>query len=212
MFKLSLLPYDYSDLEPYISARTLEFHYGKHHQAYLDNLNKLVSGTDLENEKLEEIIRRTAGQAEQMAIFNNAAQVYNHDFFWKSLRPADAKVDPSLQAAPDGFLLEAIKISFGSLDNFYAEFKMAALGQFGSGWVWLVKENAEDGATEGKPLKIIKTGNADNPLAAGLKPFLTLDVWEHAYYLDYQNRRGDFVDAVLKNLINWKFVKDNFAE
>jgi len=195
MFTLSPLPFKPTALEPHISAKTLEFHYGKHHQAYVDNLNKLVAGTDLETATLEEIIMKTAGSLDKASIFNNAAQVYNHDFFWKSLRPADASLEPSAD------LLSAINTSFGSLDSFYNEFKTAALGQFGSGWAWLVKDGAS--------LKIIKTANADNPLAKGLKPLLAIDVWEHAYYLDYQNRRADFVEAVLKNLLNWEMAKAN---
>jgi len=195
MFTLSPLPFKPTALEPHISAETLEFHYGKHHQAYVDNLNKLVAGTDLETATLEEIIMKTVGSLDKAPIFNNAAQVYNHDFFWKSLRPADASLEPAAD------LLSAINASFGSLDSFYNEFRTAALGQFGSGWAWLVKDGAS--------LKIIKTANADNPLAKGLKPLLAIDVWEHAYYLDYQNRRADFVEAVLKNLLNWDLAKAN---
>ncbi len=195
MFTLSLLPYEKSALEPYISAKTLEFHYGKHHQAYVDNLNKLLAGTDLETETLEDIIIKTKGNANQVAIFNNAAQIYNHDFFWKSIRPTARISEPNTD------LLMLINSSFGSLENFYAEFKAAALGQFGSGWAWLVRD--------GEAVKIIKTSNADTPIAQGLKPLLTIDVWEHAYYLDYQNKRTDYVDAILKNLLNWEFVLSN---
>lgn len=195
MFILSPLPFSLSSLEPHISSRTLEFHYGKHHQTYLDNLNKLVAGTEFEVAKLEEIIIKTAGSLNQAALFNNAAQVYNHDFFWKSLRPAGSLSEPSPE------LLSLINKSFGSLDNFYDEFKSAALGQFGSGWAWLIKE--------GDNLKIIKTANADTPIAHSLKPLLALDVWEHAYYLDYQNRRADFIEAVLRNLVNWDFIELN---
>jgi len=195
MFTLTSLPFSHQALEPHISARTLEFHYGKHHQAYLDNLNKLISGTDLETETLENILIKTKGSLDKVAIFNNAAQVYNHDFFWKSLRPTDASLEPSAN------LLALITTSFSSLDNFYNEFKTIALSQFGSGWAWLVKE--------GESLKIIKTANADNPLTLGLKPLLVIDVWEHAYYLDYQNRRADYVEAVLKNLFNWEFAEAN---
>jgi len=196
MFTLSLLPFKEDSLEPHISARTLEFHYGKHHQAYVDNLNKLISGTELENENLENIIKTTAGSTDRAAIFNNAAQVFNHDFFWRSLRPVN---EPMTLGAS---LLIALELAFGSVDNFYSEFKNAAVSQFGSGWVWLVKD--------GETLKIMKTANADNPLAHNLKPLLVVDVWEHAYYLDYQNRRADFVEALLKNLLNWDFAQKNF--
>jgi len=195
MFTLSLLPFEKNALEPHISAKTLEFHYGKHHQAYVDNLNKLIAGTEFETESLENIILKTAGSLNQVAIFNNAAQIYNHDFFWRSLKPLTQNSEPSAD------LLTLINTSFGSLENFYTEFKAAALGQFGSGWAWLVKD--------GNSVKIFKTANADTPIAHNLKPLLTIDVWEHAYYLDYQNRRADFVDAVLKNLLNWEFAAGN---
>lgn len=195
MFILSSLPFAVSALEPHISRRTLEFHYGKHHQTYLDNLNKLVAGTEFEVAKLEEIILKTAGSLNQAALFNNAAQVYNHDFFWQSLRPAGSQSEPSPE------LLALINQSFGSLEDLYSEFKAAALGQFGSGWAWLVKD--------GENLKIFKTANADTPITHGLKPLLALDVWEHAYYLDYQNRRADFVESVLRQLLNWDFAARN---
>jgi len=195
MFTLIKLPYDQAALEPHISAQTMGFHYGKHHQAYVDTLNKLIAGTELENETLENIIMKTAGKPEQAAIFNNAAQDFNHELFWNCLRPTAAAMAPSEKVSA------AINAAFGSLDNFYAEFKAAALGQFGSGWAWL--------ATDGSKLQIMKTANADNPLTHGLKPLFGLDVWEHSYYLDYQNRRGDFVDAVLKNLINWDYIAKN---
>ncbi|MCX6795062.1 MAG: superoxide dismutase [Candidatus Falkowbacteria bacterium] len=195
MFTLPLLPYEKMALEPSMSARTLEFHYGKHHQTYIDNLNKLVIGTGLEQETLENIIIKTANNPDKVGIFNNAAQAYNHDFFWRGLRPATVPMEP----APE--LLALINKNFTSLDNFYNEFKAAAIGVFGSGWVWLVKD--------GENLKIMKTANADNPLAYNLKPLWVLDVWEHAYYLDYQNRRADYIEAVLRNLVNWKFVAAN---
>jgi Fe-Mn family superoxide dismutase len=178
-----------------MSARTLEFHYGKHHQAYVDNLNKLIAGTALESDSLENIIQKTAGQAEQAGIFNNAAQHYNHTFFWNCLKPA---ATPS-QPAPE--VLALINKSFGSLDLFYTEFKVQAASFFGSGWVWLYRD--------GEALKIMKTTNGDNPLAHGLRAVWGLDVWEHSYYLDYQNRRADFVEAVLKNLFNWEQVAKN---
>jgi Fe-Mn family superoxide dismutase len=193
MFTLKPLPFAQNALEPHMSEKTLSFHYGKHHQTYVDNLNKLITGTELENTFLEEIIIKAANQPELATIFNNAAQVYNHDFFWGSLsaKPEDRIISEKT--------MSLINASFGSLDNFYEQFKVAALGQFGSGWAWLV--NGENG------LEIIKTANADNPLARGLKPLLAIDVWEHSYYLDYQNKRADYVEAVMKNLFNWSFVE-----
>jgi Fe-Mn family superoxide dismutase len=161
----------------------------------VDNLNKLIAGTDLESASLEDIIKKTAGQAEQAGIFNNAAQHYNHTFFWNGLKPTAVKSEPSAA------VLAAINKDFGSLEIFYTEFKAAAVSLFGSGWVWL----AQDGGT----LKIMKLANGDNPVAHKLKPVWGLDVWEHSYYLDYQNRRADFVEAVLKNLLNWDFVAKN---
>lgn len=196
MFTLSPLPFKNSMLAPHISAKTLDFHYGRHHQAYVDNLNKLIVGTALENLSLVELMIKVASQLEQVAVFNNAAQVYNHDFFWKSLCPAGSMVQPTAE------LLAAISKNFTSLDNFYIEFKALALSQFGSGWVWLVKD--------GQTLKIIKTTNADNPLIHGQRPLLGVDVWEHAYYLDYQNRRADYLEAVIRNLLNWDFAAQEF--
>lgn len=194
MFTLPSLPFAPEALEPYISARTLEFHYGKHHQGYIDNLNKLIAGTDLETKSLEEIIAVTSGQADKIAIFNNAAQSYNHSFFWQSLKP-------STQISPK--LLSLLETSFGSLDNFYNEFKTVATSQFGSGWAWLVKTGAK--------LEIIKTANANSPDLKVSKPLLVIDVWEHAYYLDYQNRRPDYLEAVIRNLLNWDFAQTNLA-
>ncbi len=193
MFNLPSLPFAPNALEPHISARTLEFHHGKHHQAYIDNLNKLIAGTDLEAKSLEEIIVLTSGQAEKAAIFNNAAQAYNHDFYWQSLHPDNVK--------PSAEMSDLLVSSFGSFESFAEQFLAAALGQFGSGWAWLVLE-------EGK-LKIAKTANADTPVAHGQKPLLVIDVWEHAYYLDYQNRRGDYVKAIIDNLLNWNFAEAN---
>lgn len=195
MFTLTSLVFGLSDLEPHISSKTLEFHYGKHHQAYVDNLNKLIAGSNFETESLENIIIKTAGDTERVGIFNNAAQVYNHNFFWACLSPVSTSNEISSK------LLKIISVSFGSLENFQSEFKTACLSQFGSGWVWLVKD--------GELLRIMKTSNADNPIAHGLKPLFAIDVWEHSYYLDYQNRRTDYVDAVLTNLVNWKFVEEN---
>jgi Fe-Mn family superoxide dismutase len=193
---LPALPYADTALAPVISAQTIGFHYGKHHKGYVDNLNKLIQGTDLADASLEQIVKATAGAADKTAIFNNAAQVWNHTFYWNSLNPAGG--------APSGKLAVAIETGFGGLDGLKKALKDAAVGQFGSGWAWLVVD------AEGK-LKVVKTGNADTPLTQGLKPLLTVDVWEHAYYLDYQNRRADYVQAVLDKLLNWNFAAQNYG-
>lgn len=194
-FKLPPLPYAENALEPVISARTIGFHYGKHHQGYVNNLNKLVTGTPLADQPLEAVVKATANP-DQTVIFNNAAQVWNHTFYWNSLKPKGG-------GKPTGALAEMIDKSFGGFEQFKAEFAKAATGQFGSGWAWLVKD--------GDKLAVVKTGNADNPLVHGQKPLLTVDVWEHAYYLDYQNRRAEYVTAVLDGLINWDFAAQNLA-
>jgi len=188
------LPYEMKDLEPHISAKTLEFHHGKHHNAYVTNLNKLIEGTDMANSSLEEIIVKTKGDAGKAGIFNNAAQVWNHSFYWNCMKPNGG-------GQPEGKLLEMINNSFGSFEKFVEEFKNAAATQFGSGWAWLISDNGK--------LKIEKTSNADTPIAHGKKPVLTIDVWEHAYYLDYQNRRPDYISTFISKLINWKFVGSN---
>lgn len=190
MFKLPPLEYPLDALEPWISKRTMEFHYLKHHQTYIDNLNKLIAGTIFENMALPAIIKQTAGKPEYAAIFNNAAQTWNHTFFWNSMRPNGG-------GKPFGDLLNQITDSFGSYDNFRKEFKDAAVSQFGSGWAWLIRKD------DGK-LAVMKTSNANTPLADDFEALITIDVWEHAYYLDYQNRRGDFVDAFLDHLVHWK--------
>jgi len=190
------LPFAETALEPVITAKTLVFHYGKHHRGYVDNLNKLISGTDYSEMKLEEIITGTAGRQERVAIFNNAAQVWNHTFYWNSLS-SNGGGEPPVE------LKKRIEDSFGSMDAFKKEFAGAAVAQFGSGWAWLVLDDGK--------LKVVKTANADNPLTAGLKPLLTIDVWEHAYYLDYQNRRADYAAAVLEKLINWEFALQNIG-
>ena len=187
MFDLPPLPYELNALEPYISANTMNYHYHKHHQGYVDNLNKLIKDTPFENMELEEIIVNTANKSEYISIFNNAAQVWNHTFFWNSMSPNGGKV-------PEGELLEKINRYFGSYDKFKVEFKQAATTQFGSGWAWLVEDK------NGK-LSVMKTGNADTPIAHGYTPIITCDVWEHAYYLDYQNKRADFVDNFLNHLM-----------
>lgn len=192
-FELPSLPWADTALEPFISAKTISFHYGKHHKAYVDNLNKLVAGTDLERKSLEEIIQATVSDASKTGVFNNAAQVWNHTFFWHCMKPGGGK--------PTGKIAERIEETFGSYEKFAEQFKAAAVGRFGSGWAWLIDE--------GGTLKIISTPNADNPLAHGQKALLTVDVWEHAYYLDFQNRRPDFVQAFLDHLVNWEFVEKN---
>jgi len=196
-FALPPLPYADTALAPVISAQTISFHYGKHHKAYVDNLNKLVPGTDLEGRTLEEIIVATAGKADRAGIFNNAAQVWNHTFYWNCLKPNGG-------GAPTGALAAKIDAAFGSFDNFKKEFANAALTQFGSGWAWLV--------ADGDAVKIVKTGNAEVPFTKGQKPLLTIDVWEHAYYLDYQNRRADYANALIDKLINWDFAAANLAK
>lgn len=187
-FELPPLPYEKDALEPYISTTTMEFHYGKHHKAYVDNLNKLIAGTDFENRSLEEIIKETYGRPEFIGIFNNAAQDWNHTFFWNCMSPDGGK-------EPEGELRQKIERDFGSYEKFKDEFKSAAVSQFGSGWAWLVEEDGK--------LKVTKTSNADTPIAHNQKPLITCDVWEHAYYLDYQNRRPDFVEAFLDHLVKW---------
>lgn len=193
-FSLPPLPYDLSALEPHISANTLSFHYGKHHQAYVNNLNTLTKDSALAQKSLEEVILEVAGKADKAGIFNNAAQVWNHTFYWHCMKPNGGGMPPS-------DILSLIVRDFGSFDAFKEQFKQAAISQFGSGWAWLVSD-------QGK-LKISKTGNADLPMAHGEKALLTCDVWEHAYYLDYQNRRPDYVDTFLTHLVNWDFVVQN---
>ena len=193
---LPALPYDKSALEPHISSKTLDFHYGKHHNAYVTNLNKLIEGTDLANESLEKIISKTAGNADKAGIFNNAAQVWNHTFYWHSMKPNGG-------GKATGKIAEKIDADFGDFDSFTKAFKNAGLTQFGSGWAWLVLKKNK--------LEIMKTPNADTPIAYGIKPLLTVDVWEHAYYLDYQNARGDYLDIYLKHLVNWDFANSNLS-
>lgn len=188
---LPALPYALNALDPVLSADTLGYHHGKHHKAYVDNLNRLVTGTELTGLSLEQVIAATAGKAAQAAVFNNAAQVWNHNFYWQSLRPQGG-------GEPPAELRRHIEASFGSLAACKKELAAAALSQFGSGWAWL--------AADGDRLKVIKTGNAELPVTLGLKPLLAIDVWEHAYYLDYQNRRADYVNAVLDKLVNWEFA------
>ena len=192
------LPFASDALESYgMKAETFEYHYGKHHKAYVDNLNKLVDGTELADKSLEEVIQIAFGDSAKAGIFNNAAQVWNHSFFWNCLKPAGG-------GAPTGALAAKIEEDFGSFEKFKEEFSTAAATQFGSGWAWLV----DDGGT----LKVIKTPNAENPLAHGKKALLTIDVWEHAYYIDFKNARPGFIKNFLDNLVNWDFVAENFAK
>lgn len=195
-FYLPPLPYEKNALVPYISAETLEFHYGKHHQGYINKTNSLVENTDYIGKFLEEIIIDTAGNPEKTAIFDNAAQSFNHSFYWQSMTPGGG-------GAPPDELARKIEADFGNYDNFRNAFASAAATQFGSGWAWLVMENGS--------LKVVKTGNADTPLAHNQVPILTIDVWEHAYYIDYRNRRADYIAAYLDHLVNWKFAANNFS-
>ncbi len=190
-FELPPLPYDMNALEPHISAETLEYHYGKHHQTYVNNLNNLTAGKPEAEKSLEELIKTTSG-----GLFNNAAQVWNHTFYWNCLSPNGG-------GAPAGALAEAIDKAFGSFDQFKEQFSTAAATNFGSGWTWLVKK--ADGS-----LAIVNTSNAANPMTEGDTPLLTCDVWEHAYYIDYRNARPKYVEAFW-NLVNWDFVAANLG-
>ncbi|WP_163648666.1 Fe-Mn family superoxide dismutase [Modicisalibacter sp. 'Wilcox'] len=190
-FELPALPYEKNALEPHISAETLEYHYGKHHQAYVTKLNDMTKGTDDENKSLEEIVKSASG-----GLFNQAAQVWNHTFYWHCLSPNGG-------GEPSGALAEAINAKFGSFDKFKEAFNTKAAGNFGSGWTWLIK--TDDGGVD-----IVNTDDADTPIAHGQTPLLTIDVWEHAYYIDYRNARPKYLDAVW-NILNWDFVAQNFG-
>lgn len=191
------LPFAMDALEPYgMKAETFEYHYGKHHKAYVDNLNKLVEGTELADKSLEEVIQISFKDSSKAGIFNNAAQVWNHSFFWESLKPSGG-------GAPSGAIAAKIDKDFGSYDAFKEQFSNAAATQFGSGWAWLIDDNGT--------LKVTKTPNAENPLAHGQKALLTLDVWEHAYYIDFRNARPAFIKNFLDNLVNWDFVNQNLG-
>ena len=189
--ELPALPYAQDALEPVISAETIDYHYGKHHQAYVTNLNNMVPGTEFENASLEEIMMKASG-----GLFNNAAQVWNHTFYWNGLSPEGG-------GAPSGDLGAAIDSTFGSFDAFREAFIKSGIGNFGSGWTWLVK-NADGG------LEIVNTDDAENPMTDGHTPLLTIDVWEHAYYVDYRNARPKYLDEIWK-LVNWDFVAANYA-
>jgi len=191
-FELPDLPYPADALEPHISKRTMEFHHGKHHATYVKKANDLVKGTSYEKMGLEDVIRKSAPKSDERAIFNNTAQIWNHTFFWNSMRPGGG-------GEPDGEVAKRLKESFGGYADFRKQFADAAAGQFGSGWTWLV--------LDGGKLAVMATPNAENPLTSGKVPLLTCDVWEHAYYLDYQNQRPAFVGAFLEHLVNWKHVE-----
>ena len=194
---LPALPWAENALEPVISAKTISFHYGKHHKTYVENANKLIVGTELADLPLDQIVRATAGKTDRIGIFNNVAQAWNHDFYWKSLKPKGGGEPPSA-------LKSKMDAAFGSVDACKKELANAAVQQFGSGWAWLV--------SDGDKLKVVKTGNAETPIAQNMKPLLTIDVWEHAYYLDYQNKRVDYVNALIDKLANWEFAAQNLAK
>jgi Fe-Mn family superoxide dismutase len=194
---LPRLPFDLGALAPVISANTLNFHYGKHHKTYVDTLNNLIVGTEFADMPLESIIKATARQSDHTAIFNNAAQAWNHAFYWKSLKPKGG-------GEPPAELKRLMETSFGGVDQCTKELSNAAVAQFGSGWAWLVQE--------GEKLKIVKTPDAITPLTDAARPLLTIDIWEHAYYLDYQNRRVDYVNALIENLANWEFAAENLGK
>lgn len=197
---LPKLPWEQGALDPVISSRTVGIHYGKHHAGYVDNLNKLLVGTALEGRSLEEIVRETNGKADKVALFNNAAQTWNHTFYWHSLSPKGG-------GKPGVDVLGKVSDAFGSFDDFRKAFLAASGGQFASGWVWLVADKAT------KRLMLLKSSNADTPISADVVvPLAVLDVWEHAYYLDYENRRGEYAAAVFDKLLNWRFVEENLAK
>ena len=193
---LPVLPFADNALDPVISANTLSFHYGKHHKTYVDNLNKLVTGTELADLSLEQVIAASSGRADKVGIFNNAAQIWNHTFYWNSLTPKGG-------GEPPAALKQKIEADFGTVEGCKQELVAAATTQFGSGWAWLVQD--------GGKLKVVKTANANVPSTEGMKPLLVIDVWEHAYYLDYQNRRVDYVNATIDKLINWGFAEKNLG-
>lgn len=195
-YELPALPYDYNALEPYLSKSTLEFHHDKHHAAYVSKFNQAVEGTDWEQMPIEKVIQAIAQKPDQAAVFNNAAQAWNHTFYWHSMKPGGGGM-------PSGALMQKIEADLGSFEKFVAAFKDAGATQFGSGWAWLVLDNGT--------LKVTKTPNAENPLSQGQVPLLTMDVWEHAYYLDYQNKRPDYIGTFLDKLVNWDFVAQNLA-
>lgn len=195
-YELSKLPYEYTALEPYISKSTLEFHHDKHHAGYVAKFNDAVKDTDYDRQPIEAVIRAIATDASQAGLFNNAAQAWNHTFYWNSMKPGGGGL-------PNGELAQKIDADFGGFEKFAEAFKMAGATQFGSGWAWLV--------LDGDTLKVTKTLNAENPLASGQIPLMTMDVWEHAYYLDYQNNRPGYIETFLNHLVNWEFAAQNLA-
>ena len=191
-FELPDLPYDYEALAPYMSAKTLHLHHDKHHQAYVTNLNNLIEGTEFAGKSLEDIVTGSYGDAAKQGIFNNAGQHWNHNLFWRIMRKGGG-------GSPGGELAKRIDDAFGSFDAFKEQFKTAGVTQFGSGWAWL--------AVQGDQLKVLKTPNGENPLVQGMRPILGVDVWEHAYYVDYENRRPEYLAAFLNSLVNWEEVE-----
>lgn len=196
MIELPALPYAKNALDPHMSERTFDFHYEKHHAGYVNNVNNMIRDTALEGQSIEDVIADVVGDDHRVGLFNNAAQVWNHTFFWNSLSPSGG-------GAPGGEIGKRIDRDFGSYDSFREAFAQAATTQFGSGWAWLI----DDGGT----LDVVKTANADTPIAHGKKALLTIDVWEHAYYLDYQNKRPAFIEAYLDHLVNWEFAEQNLG-
>ena len=198
--QLPPLEYGFDALEPHISSTTLQTHHGKHHKTYVDKANQLLEGTPLAGATIEEIVRqaaqRKASDPQMAKLFNNAGQAWNHAFYWRSLRPQGG-------AKPQGALADAIRTGFGSQDKLEEQLKTAATDQFGSGWAWLVQD--------GQALRVVTTSNADSPLTTSQRPLLTIDVWEHAYYLDYKQERPKHLEAVIKNLLNWDFAAQNFS-
>lgn len=195
-YELPPLPYAYNALEPHISKDTLEFHHDKHHAAYVSKYNDAVKGTDMDSKPIEAVIKAIAGDSSKQGLFNNGAQAWNHTFYWNSMKPGGGGM-------PTGDLAKKIDADFGSYEKFAEAFKQAGATQFGSGWAWLVLDNGT--------LKVVKTPNAENPLPSGQIPLLTMDVWEHAYYLDYQNKRPAYIDTFLNNVVNWDFAAKNLA-
>ncbi|MFH1018851.1 MAG: superoxide dismutase [Pseudomonadota bacterium] len=194
---LPKLPYSDDALAPFVSANTLGCHYGKHHKAYIDRMNELIEGTPLADQPLEHIVREASMKEDRKPLFNAAAQAWNHAFYWQSMKPNGG-------GEPSGKLKDQISSSFGDVKKFLEEFSSKSVSLFGSGWVWLVSDAGK--------LKVVPTKDADTPIAHGQTPLITIDVWEHAYYLDYQNRRKDYVAAFLDHLVNWEFAEENLAK
>ncbi|MCH9754137.1 MAG: superoxide dismutase [Alphaproteobacteria bacterium] len=196
-FSLPDLPYGKKDLEPHMTEETFDYHHGKHHNAYVQNLNKLLADNSMNSLSLEEIMIESGKDSSKVGIFNNAAQIWNHTFFWHSMKPNGG-------GKPSGDLFDQIEKDFGSYEDFIDKMKIAGATQFGSGWAWLVYNVST------KALEVVKTANADNPMTQGLVPMLACDVWEHAYYIDYQNKRPDYINAFLEHLVNWDFAEEIF--